>query len=217
MREYKGKRVDTGEWITGYYVFLHDDKGNSSHRIYTGYAESDCGDFYPDWFEVEPGTVGQHTGKEDKYGNPIFNGMEPLINFDAYVKNEVAAAVEKGVWKPSDEVVEMTVRKLSALWDLIHDRSSFADFTNVFPGTRLVTTYESDGTQPRPVELCFCMDAETDDEIDLIIHPGKEVIILNPGSNCLTLPMPEELVWDMHIWIMLHVKVTVNVDIIKRG
>lgn len=57
MLIFKGVRTDNDEEIEGYYVRLHDHKGNVSHRIYTGYAESDCGDFYPDWFEVDPKTV----------------------------------------------------------------------------------------------------------------------------------------------------------------
>lgn len=78
MREnmgiYRGKRKDNGEWVYGFYVCLHDHKGNESHRIYTGYAETDCGDYYPEWFEVDPATVGQFTGLPDKNRERIFEG-----------------------------------------------------------------------------------------------------------------------------------------------
>ena len=76
MREFlfRGKRLDNGEWVEGFYVCLHDSKGHESHRIYTGYAENDCGDFYPDWFEVDPETVGPFTGLPDKNGKKIFDG-----------------------------------------------------------------------------------------------------------------------------------------------
>ena len=69
---FRGKRIDNGEWVFGYYVCLYDNKGNISHRIYSGYAETDCGDFYPDWFEVDPKTVGLFTGLTDKNDKKIF-------------------------------------------------------------------------------------------------------------------------------------------------
>ena len=74
MGLYRGKRTDTGEWEKGYYVRLYDHKGNESHRIYPGYAETDCGDYYPDWFEVDPETVGQYTGRTDMKRKKIFEG-----------------------------------------------------------------------------------------------------------------------------------------------
>ena len=42
-----------GEWVYGYYVCLNEKE----HRIYTGYAETDCGDYYPDFYTVAPETV----------------------------------------------------------------------------------------------------------------------------------------------------------------
>lgn len=76
MREIlcRGRRTEDDSWSEGYYVRLYDHKGNVSHRIYPGYAETDCGDFYPDWDEVDLSTVGQYTGLSDKNGEKIFKG-----------------------------------------------------------------------------------------------------------------------------------------------
>ncbi len=65
-----GKRADNGEWVEGYYVCLN----KKEHRIYTGYAETDCGDYYPEWYKVDPATVGRYTSLQDKYGKRIFSG-----------------------------------------------------------------------------------------------------------------------------------------------
>lgn len=66
----KAKRKDNNEWVTGYYVCLNEN----CHRIYIGYAEKDCGDYYPEYCEVIPKTVGQCTGLKDKNGKLIFEG-----------------------------------------------------------------------------------------------------------------------------------------------
>lgn len=70
----RGWSTDYAWWFEGYYVHLTDQKGRESHRIYTGYAESDCGEYYPDWFEVDPATVGRFAGLEDRNGKRIFEG-----------------------------------------------------------------------------------------------------------------------------------------------
>ena len=76
MREilFRGKtpiqdeHFDDGEWVEGFYTRFN----GKEHRIYSGYAETDCGDYYPDWFNVRPETVGQYTGLTDKNGKRIF-------------------------------------------------------------------------------------------------------------------------------------------------
>lgn len=70
---WRGKRIDNGEWVEGHYVCLTDSKGNE-HRIYTGYAETNCGDYYPDFYKIDPETLGECTTETDINKNLIFEG-----------------------------------------------------------------------------------------------------------------------------------------------
>lgn len=71
---FKGKRVDNGDWVYGYYCYCTD--GNKcSHRIYSSFAES-YGEntLHPVMFEVIPETVIQYTGQDDRNDTRTFEG-----------------------------------------------------------------------------------------------------------------------------------------------
>lgn len=74
---WRGKRLDNGEWVEGYYVHLSDGE-NEEHRIYTGYAETDCGDCFPDFYKVDPEALGECASLTDKNDKLAFEG--DLIN-----------------------------------------------------------------------------------------------------------------------------------------
>lgn len=99
MREilFRGKRIDNGEWVEGYYVRLYGSNGRVSRRIYTSCAEVDCGDYYPDFFEVQPSSVSQYTGRKDKNGKYIFEG--DILHFSYTGENRGVEGTEAVVFK----------------------------------------------------------------------------------------------------------------------
>jgi len=79
MREilFRGKRIDTGGWINGFYAELTDGTGQGvEHWIFTGeggYGIPTDILFYRQYL-INPETVGQYTGFKDLNESRIFEG-----------------------------------------------------------------------------------------------------------------------------------------------
>ena len=79
---YRAQRCSDRKWVYGFYVRLDDEYRNrTSHRIYSGYAETDCDDFFGDWDEIDPDTLGVLLG-EDGNGNDVYSG--DILRSDMY-------------------------------------------------------------------------------------------------------------------------------------
>ena len=68
---YRGARMEDGKFVYGSLVFVkeNDKSENELPHIVISYGPDTF-----DWFEVEPETVGQYTGIDDREGEKIFEG-----------------------------------------------------------------------------------------------------------------------------------------------
>lgn len=114
----KDEHFDDGEWVQGFYACFN----GKEHRIYSGYAETDCGDYYPDWCNVRSETIGRYTGIIDKNGTKIFEGdIVEFYFFDKGHKNTKTMCI---VWQDSGFCMKELFRdyRLSSDFKIIEEK-----------------------------------------------------------------------------------------------
>ena len=91
MREilFRGKRIDTGEWVEG---DLARRKSRFAPQLNTIYG---IANEYGEFCTVGPATVGQHTGLSDKNGKRIFEGDIVALTFGSETIQCVCKWVER--------------------------------------------------------------------------------------------------------------------------
>ncbi len=110
---FKGKRIDNGEWVEGFYV-----KCRGHHYILPVYDEDHGFDErYADWIEVDPETVCQYTGLTDESGRKIFEGDILQIETENLTKDDGYFTVE---WSESGCCFVLCGNKYLAHFDNVY-------------------------------------------------------------------------------------------------
>jgi uncharacterized phage protein (TIGR01671 family) len=76
MREilFRGKRIDTEEWIYGNYIYSEDETGVDCRIVTSFLTGNEDSSIMVCAYKVKPETVSQSTGIYDKTGTRIFEG-----------------------------------------------------------------------------------------------------------------------------------------------
>jgi uncharacterized phage protein (TIGR01671 family) len=78
--KFRGKRVDNGEWVYGYYFISERDIEDGFVWRDIPQIQQRYGDHYQ-YFDVIPETIGQYTGLKDRNGTELYE--KDIILFDS--------------------------------------------------------------------------------------------------------------------------------------
>lgn len=90
---FRGKRIPHGEWVNGFYAksvdYFAEKERNfiQTQGLSVNGGENLMGNTSLSWFEVDPATVGEFSGKRDKNNRRIFEGdiVDGLFSFGMHL------------------------------------------------------------------------------------------------------------------------------------
>ena len=136
MREilFRGKRLDTGEWVEGN-LWLYGKKARIAVDL--GFTQG------LSWIEVDPATVGQFTGYFYKEGKRVFEG-DVIKYYDLIANEELTSFVEW--WE--DGFVLQEIRGFNApSMCLVFEESRVEIIGNIHDNPELLKGGDADGKE----------------------------------------------------------------------
>lgn len=136
----RGKRIDTGEWVEGFYFCMtHPDGRHTHHFIISLGTDLSLGTpIEKIQVEVEPSTICQCTGLKDKNGKLIWEN-DIVAYWDSYSTESGLAEADcigKVVWDDETISFQVTNRLSAESYEVLGDECSVIG--NVFDNPELL-------------------------------------------------------------------------------
>ena len=129
---FKAKRIDNGEWVVGFYAYIH-----KKHYIYTGQLIHSGLYDVAERFEVDPSTICRCTGLKDKNGKLIWKN-DIVAYWDTYSTESGCAEADcigRVVWDAETISFQVTNRLSAESYEVLGECSVIG---NIFDNPELL-------------------------------------------------------------------------------
>lgn len=141
--KFRGKRLDSGEWIYGSLVGIDDTAVIVVHRDFCWNPLTDVNSF---WFdmennEVDTNTLGQYTGLKDKNGREIYEGdiIECIGRDGKPIRHFIKFCENRGYYAQYDNVTCICESKeCGPIWQHYIDKWSKYVIGNIHDNPELI-------------------------------------------------------------------------------